>query len=177
MEWRYSLWINSFLSKYLCWLHIVCFSKLFPAYMYAILIRIVFIIFWWAKNLFPLLVWSFVLLKFFSWKKTHGTQYHSVVVRWYYRFFTMGKMVLCSMYIIWKIFPLPSIHPITHILPIPFCIPIIPVYYPYHLWIPPIPHKKIGGTNLILTIGSLHINIFFITYEPFQPVVQGGIVY
>jgi hypothetical protein len=38
----------------------------------------------------------------------YGTQYHPTVVRWYYQFFQfciMGKMVICSMYIIWKIFP------------------------------------------------------------------------
>jgi hypothetical protein len=55
----------------------------------------------------------------------YGIQYHSVVVCWYYRFFSifcMCKMVIYSMYIIWKIFPPPSIHPITRILHIPFCI-------------------------------------------------------
>jgi hypothetical protein len=37
----------------------------------------------------------------------YGTQYHPTVVQWYYlffSFFTMGKKIIYSMYIIWKIF-------------------------------------------------------------------------
>jgi hypothetical protein len=44
----------------------------------------------------------------------YDTQYHSLVVRWYYQFFpvfTMSKMVICLMYIIWKKFLLPSFTP------------------------------------------------------------------
>jgi hypothetical protein len=32
----------------------------------------------------------------------YGTQYHTTVVRWYYRFFPMGTMVICFMCSIWK---------------------------------------------------------------------------
>jgi hypothetical protein len=52
----------------------------------------------------------------FQFEVFYSTQYHSVVVRWYYRFFlffAMGKMVICSMNIIWKIFPPHSIHLVT----------------------------------------------------------------
>jgi hypothetical protein len=105
------------------------------------------------------------------------------------------------MYIIWKNFPPPiiilvyypyhfgRILPITRyfskqlvFIPSPvyypyhFAFPIIPVYYPYHLWISPIPHKN-GSTKLISIVGSLHIDRFLLHTSPFQPVVQGGIVY
>jgi hypothetical protein len=72
------------------------------------------------------------------------TQYHPTVVQWYYRFFlvfTMGKMVICSMYVIWKILFRCQcyIKWLYFIYTILFCIfPIIPMYYSYHLWIPPI---------------------------------------
>jgi hypothetical protein len=38
----------------------------------------------------------------------YGTQCHPTVIRWYYRVFfsvfTMGEMIICSMYIVWKKF-------------------------------------------------------------------------
>jgi hypothetical protein len=60
----------------------------------------------------------------FQMEVFYGTQYHSVIVWWYYQvfsFFAMGKMVIFSMYIIEKKSP-PSIHLVSRILPIPFCI-------------------------------------------------------
>jgi hypothetical protein len=77
----------------------------------------------------------------------------------------MGKMVIYSIYIIWKKFPRCQdyikdlISCITTIL---FCIfSIIPIYYhttnEYHLY-----HKKTGGTELISTVRSLHIDHFLL---------------
>jgi hypothetical protein len=103
-----------------------------------------------------------------------------MVVRWYYLFFqfcTMGKMVISSMYIIWKNFPADKVTYLiynniilyisdnTHILT-------IPPMNTTHTTL-----KKTGGIELISTIGSLHIGLFLLHTSPFQPVVHGGIVY
>jgi hypothetical protein len=59
--------------------------------------------------------------------------YGKMVVRYYYQFFQfliMGKMVICSMYIIWKNFPLSRLHKKTQYY---FVIPIIHIYNRYHL--------------------------------------------
>jgi hypothetical protein len=40
-----------------------------------------------------------------------------------------------------------------------------------------ITQKNPNGTELISTVGSLHINSFLLHTNSFQPVVQGGIVY
>jgi hypothetical protein len=94
----------------------------------------------------------------FQFEVFYSTQYHLVVVvvRWYYRFFlffAMGKMVICSMNIIWKIFLLTPFT--SSLVLIPFCI----FDNTRILLIPPmnITHTKNGGTKLISTVGSLHI--------------------
>jgi hypothetical protein len=80
---------------------------------------------------------------------------NTVTLSGFFQFFAMRKMVICSMYIIWKVFLLPPFTPSPVYYPYHFTFPIIPVYYSYHLWIPLIPHtKKIGGIELISTAGS-----------------------
>jgi hypothetical protein len=81
-------------------------------------------------------------------------------------------MVIFSVYIIWKKFHPPRLqisYISCHILQqYNFAFLIVPVYYPY---------KKNSGIELISIIVYLHIDIFLLHTSPFQPVVQGGIVY
>jgi hypothetical protein len=94
----------------------------------------------------------------------------------------MSKMVSCSIYTVWKKVP----HCQDYIKRLDF------IYYnniilyisdnTYVLPIPPMntTHttlRKTGGTGLISTVESLHIGPFILHTSPFQPVVQGGIVY
>jgi hypothetical protein len=51
---------------------------------------------------------------------------NTVTLSGFFQFFAMRKMVICSMYIIWKVFLLPPFTP-------------SPVYYPYHFAFPIIP--------------------------------------
>jgi hypothetical protein len=83
-----------------------------------------------------------------------------VVVRWYYRgflVFSVGKMVIGSMYIIYKYFPQPFIQPITCILYVQFCISdntrilLIPPMNTTHTT------QKNSGIELISIVGSLYM--------------------
>jgi hypothetical protein len=91
-------------------------------------------------------------------------------------------MVSCSIYTVWKKVPhcqdyikrldfiyynniILYISDNTHVLP-------IPPMNTTHTTL-----RKTGGTGLISTVESLHIGPFILHTSPFQPVVQGGIVY
>jgi hypothetical protein len=121
------------------------------------------------------------MLRYLRSPRINLQQYHVSV---FFQFFTMSKMVISSMYIFWKNSLLPRLHKKidfvyynniilyiydnTHILPIP---PNTYEYHQYHT-------KKTSGTELISTLGSLHIGLFFLLHTSrFQPMIQGGIVY
>jgi hypothetical protein len=111
------------------------------------------------------------MLRYLRSPRINLQQYHVSV---FFQFFTMSKMVISSMYIFWKNSLLPRLHKKidfvyynniilyiydnTHILPIP---PNTYEYHQYHT-------KKTSGTELISTLGSLHIGLFSITYESFS---------
>jgi hypothetical protein len=88
----------------------------------------------------------------------------------------MGKMVICSMYIVLKKFPRRQ----GNIKRLDFIYyNNIILYISDNIHVPPIPPmntihttlKKAGGTELILTVGSLHTGPFILHTIPFQLVV------
>jgi hypothetical protein len=99
----------------------------------------------------------------------------------FFEIFTMCKMVIFSMYIIWKKF----LHCQDYIKRLDF------IYYnniilyisnnTRILLIPPMntTHTTLKNwwCKLISTVRSLHIDLFLLHTSPFQQVVQGGIVY
>jgi hypothetical protein len=93
----------------------------------------------------------------------------SMFVLSFFQFFSMCKMLIYSMYVIWKNFPPPSIHPVTHILHIPFCISDTTRI----LLIPPmnITHttQKNWWYRINLNRQILHIDFFYYTEIPPPP--------
>jgi hypothetical protein len=96
----------------------------------------------------------------------------TVILSVFSQVFTMCKMVICSMYIIWKIFYCCQDYikwlDFTYYNNIIFYISdnthTTHATYEYHSY-----HtKKTGGTKLISTVRSLHIGLFYIIYESFS---------